>query len=234
MQPRQTTSLLLKQADLENNCDEFEEGTNDVFCNIEEVENHLNFAIDQSNDAVGSAGALISQNNQIDGDDALGIPGINQFTASRNTCGQTGAGDNVATCEIFQTLNVINDPISQSNLVSVADDDTTVSQDNGFVISQALDLENDCDENTFTGTHDNDANCLQDESLDNLIGPVDQRNAVEAFDNSVSDQGNNVAISQDLLADNDCNGTGGNDVPCVPMTVLSILFLLMILISSIV
>ena len=51
-------------------------------------------------------------------------------------------------------------------------------------------------------------------SLDNLIGPVDQRNAVEAFDNSVSDQGNNVAISQDLLADNDCNGTGGNDVQC--------------------
>ena len=50
--------------------------------------------------------------------------------------------------------------------------------------------------------------------MDNLIGPVDQRNAVEAFDNSVSDQGNNVAISQDLLADNDCNGTGGNSVQC--------------------
>ena len=38
--------------------------------------------------------------------------------------------------------------------------------------------------------------------------------SVEAFDNSISDQGNNVAISQDLLADNDCNGTGGNDVQC--------------------
>ena len=101
MQPRQTTSLLLKQSDLENNCDEFEEGTNDVFCNIEEVENHVNFLIDQSNDAFGSADAVISQNNQIDGDDALGIPGITQFTVAANTCGQTGAGDNVANCEIF-------------------------------------------------------------------------------------------------------------------------------------
>ena len=84
----------------------------------------------------------------------------------------------------------------------------------GLVISQAMDLENDCDENTISGTHDNNANCLQDEFLDNFLGPVSQDNEVEAFDNSISDQGNNVAVSQDLLADNDCNGTGGNDVQC--------------------
>ena len=55
--------------------------------------------------------------------------------------------------------------LSQSNFVADADDGTVVSQDNGLVISQALDLENDCDENTFTDTHDNNANCLQDEFI---------------------------------------------------------------------
>ena len=37
---------------------------------------------------------------------------------------------------------------------------------------------------------------------------------VDAQDNSISNQDNNVAVSQDLLAENDCNGTGGNDVTC--------------------
>ena len=41
------------------------------------------------------------------------------------------------TVKFSQTLNVINDPISQSNFVSNADDGTIVSQDNGAVISQA-------------------------------------------------------------------------------------------------
>ena len=35
---------------------------------------------------------------------------------------------------------------------------------------------------------------------------------VDAQDNSISNQDNNVAVSQDLLAENDCNGTGGNVV----------------------
>ena len=46
--------------------------------------------------ALGFAGATISQNNEIDGDDALGIPGITQFIVADNTCGQTGSGHNVA------------------------------------------------------------------------------------------------------------------------------------------
>ena len=215
MRPRQTTSLLLKQSDLENNCDEFEEGTNNVFCNLEEIDNDIEaVAIDQSNEALGSADAVISQNNQIDGDDALGIPGISQFIQADNTCGQTGSGDNLAECEMFSNINAIVEELSQSNFVADAEDGTVISQDNGLVISQALDLENDCDENTISGTHDNNANCLQDEFLDNDLEEVSQVNEVEAFDNSISDQGNNVAISQDLLADNDCNGTGGNDVQC--------------------
>ena len=55
---------------------------------------------------------------------------------------------------------------------------------------------------------------LQDGFLDNFLGPLSQDNKVDAQDNSISNQGNNVAVSQDLLADNDCNGTGGNDVQC--------------------
>ena len=212
----QTNDFAIAQAaDLENNCDEFEEGTNSVFCNLEELDNDIEAdAIDQSNEALGSADAVISQNNQIDGDDALGIPGISQFIQADNTCGQTGAGDNLADCVMFSNINAIVEELSQSNFVADADDGTVISQDNGLVISQALDLENDCDENTFSGTHDNNANCLQDEFLDNDLEEVSQVNEVEAFDNSISDQGNNVAISQDLLADNDCNGTGGNDVQC--------------------
>ena len=53
-----------------------------------------------------------------------------------------------------------------------------------------------------------------DGNLDNFLGPLSQDNTVDALDNSISDQGNNVAVSQDLLADNDCNGTGGNAVQC--------------------
>ena len=51
--------------------------------------------------ALGSAGALISQNNEIDGDDALGIPGISQFIVADNTCGQTGSPEIIyAFCDI--------------------------------------------------------------------------------------------------------------------------------------
>ena len=202
-------------SDLENNCNEFEEGTNNVFCSMQTVDNEIEGDVDQSNEALGSAGALISQNNQIDGDDALGIPGISQFEVADNTCGQTGSGDNLAVCDMFSSSNLV-DSISQSNFVSNADDGTVISQDNGAVISQAIDLENDCDENTISGTHDNNANCSlsPDGNLDNFLGPLSQDNQVEAFDNSISNQGNNVAVSQDLLADNDCNGTGGNVVQC--------------------
>ena len=181
-------------------------------CSVELIDNSAG-TVDQSNVANGSPGANIVQNNEINGDDALGIPGISQIIVAANTCGQTGSGDNLAFCTMFDTENRI-DPISQSNLVSDADDPAVISQDNGAVISQAMDLENDCDENTFTGSADNNAQCQQQQSLDNFLGPVSQDNEVEALDNSISNQDNNVAVSQSLLADNDCNGTGGNDVTC--------------------
>ncbi|HTH23337.1 MAG TPA: hypothetical protein VL854_14050, partial [Nitrososphaeraceae archaeon] len=131
-----------------------------------------------------------------------------------NTCGQTGSGNNDASC-VFEGIDNFIDPIVQGNLVSNADDGTVISQDNRAVISQVNVGENDCDENTFTDTHDNNADCLIGGLLNNFLGPIDQVNEiVDAQDNSISNQDNNVAVSQDLLTENDCNGTGGNDVQC--------------------
>ena len=131
-----------------------------------------------------------------------------------NTCGQTGAGDNDATCESEGNDNFI-DPIEQANVVNFAGDQTVISQDNRNVVSQFNAAENDCDENTFNFVLNNNADCQNDGLLNNFLGPLNQDNQViSAVDNSISDQDNNVAVSQTLLADNDCNGTGGNDVTC--------------------
>ncbi|HTH21049.1 MAG TPA: hypothetical protein VL854_02425, partial [Nitrososphaeraceae archaeon] len=203
---------VLQSTDAENDCNEFEDGANSVLCDIDDSDNDV-LSVDQFNAAFGSTGATISQNNEIDGDDALGIPGITQTMVVDNTCGQTGSGTNDATCE-FNGDNFI-DPLEQSNTVLDADDGTTMTQDNRAVISQVNVAENDCDENTFTDTHDNNAECVLDNDLDNFLGPVDQGNQVEdAQDSSISNQDNNVAVSQDLLTENDCNGTGGNDAQC--------------------
>ena len=170
--------------------------------------------VEQFNSASGSAWCYYFQNNEIDGDDALGIAGITQIIVADNTCGQTGSGDNDASC-VFEGIDNFIDPIVQGNLVSDADDGTVISQDNRAVISQVNVGENDCDENTFTDTHDNNADCLIGGLLNNFLGPIDQDNeVVDAQDNSISNQDNNVAVSQDLLTENDCNGTGGNDVEC--------------------
>ena len=204
---------VIQSSDLNNNCDEFENGDNTVFCLIESQDNEVG-DVEQFNSASGSAGATISQNSEIDGDDALGIAGITQILVADNTCGQTGSGNNDASC-VFEGIDNFIDPIFQGNLVSNADDGTVISQDNRAVISQVNAGENDCDENTFTDTHDNNADCLIGGLLNNFLGPIDQVNEiVDAQDNSISNQDNNVAVSQDLLTENDCNGTGGNDVQC--------------------
>ena len=204
---------IIQSSDLNNDCNEFENGDNTVFCLIESQDNDVG-DVEQFNSASGSAGATISQNNEIDGDDALGIAGITQILVADNTCGQTGSGNNDASC-VFEGIDNFIDPIVQGNLVSNADDGTVISQDNRAVISQVNVGENDCDENTFTDTHDNNADCLIGGLLNNFLGPIDQDNeVVDAQDNSISNQDNNVAVSQDLLTENDCNGTGGNDVEC--------------------
>ena len=50
--------------------------------------------------------------------------------------------------------------------------------------------------------------------VENHIGPIDQVNELTGADNSIFNQDNNVAVSQDLLLDNDCDGTATNTVFC--------------------
>ena len=51
--------------------------------------------------------------------------------------------------------------------------------------------------------------------MDNFIESVDQDNIAEAEELGVIDQDNNVALSQDLFAVNNCDGTDGNDALCI-------------------
>src|SRR4030095_7949514 len=202
-----------QSSDLENNCDEFEQGSSIVNCDLDSNDNEVQ-PVSQSNQAFDSAGATISQNNEIDGDDALGIAGITQVIVNLNTCGQTGAGDNDATCESEGNDNFV-DPIEQTNVVSLAGDNSIMTQDNRDVVSQFNSAKNDCDENTFNFVLNNNAQCHNNGDLDNFLGPLDQDNQVSSsIDNTLSDQDNNAAVSQSVTANNDCNGTGGNDVSC--------------------
>ena len=98
MQSQTNDFTVSQSSDLENNCDEFEAGSNMVNCDLDSSDNEVEPVL-QSNSVIGSVGATISQNNEIDGDDALGIAGITQVIVDVNTCGQTGAGDNDANCE---------------------------------------------------------------------------------------------------------------------------------------
>ena len=105
---------IIQSSDLNNDCNEFENGDNTVLCVIESQDNDVG-VVEQFNGAFGSAGAVISQNNEIDGDDALGIAGITQILVADNTCGQTGSGNNDASC-VFEGIDNFIDPIDQDNL----------------------------------------------------------------------------------------------------------------------
>ena len=49
------------------------------------------------------------------------------------------------------------------------------------------------------------------DSAENSIGPVAQTNTATGLDDVLIDQDNNVAVSQDLSANNDCDATALND-----------------------
>ena len=121
----QTNDFSINQAfDAENACNEFEDGSNAVLCTIGSLDNTVGESVQvfQFNTASGSPDANIIQNNEIDGDDALGLPGITQIIVAANTCGQTGSGDNLASCDIFGTDNHI-DSLRQSNFADADDGD---------------------------------------------------------------------------------------------------------------
>ena len=88
-----------------------------------------------------------------------------------------------------------------------------IFQDNTGSFSQTMTLNNDCDATTFTDDGDNSADCNNDLAA-NSIGPVAQTNTATGLDDVLIDQDNNVAVSQDLSANNDCDSTALNDAMC--------------------
>ena len=74
-------------------------------------------------------------------------------------------------------------------------------------------LNNGCDATTFTDSGDNLAVCTNDVA-ENFIGPVVQTNAATGLDDVLIDQDNNVAVSQVLSANNDCDATASNIAFC--------------------
>ena len=106
------------------------------------------------------------------------------------------------------TLSVI----TQTNDASATHVDD-IFQDNTGSYSQVLTLNNGCDATTFTDDGDNSAVCDNDEA-ENFIGPVAQTNSATGLDDVLIDQDNNIDVSQDLSANNDCDSTALNDAEC--------------------
>ena len=48
----------------------------------------------------------------------------------------------------------------------------------------------------------------------NIIGPIFQLNEATGLDDVLIDQDNNVAVSQDLSANNNCDSTAHNEADC--------------------
>ena len=88
-----------------------------------------------------------------------------------------------------------------------------IFQDNTGSFSQVMTLNNDCDATTFTDNGDNTAVC-SNFFAQNYLGPVGQLNDATGLDDVLIDQDNNVAVSQDLSANNDCDSTATNYAEC--------------------
>ena len=62
-----------------------------------------------------------------------------------NSCDESGAGINDASCSNDFAVNFIG-PVDQTNTVSGADQSDTFTQSNGAQVTQNLQAVNDCDE----------------------------------------------------------------------------------------
>src|SRR4030095_7059205 len=148
------------------------------------------------------------------------IPTINQVIDAENDCDQldeqSAEGSNGATCrngDIDDNEEVRNfiDSITQTNEATATHVDD-IFQDNTGSFSQVMTLNNGCDATTFSTSGDNDARC--ENFGQNFIGPVLQINAAIGLDDVLIDQDNNVAVSQDLSVNNDCDATASNFALC--------------------
>ena len=104
------------------------------------------------------------------------------------------------------------DEITQTNDATGTHVDD-IFQDNGGSFSQIMTLNNGCDATTFTDDGDNFAECSNDFAT-NAIEPVTQINAATGLDDVLIDQNNNIAVSQDLSANNNCDSTAENSAEC--------------------
>ena len=187
---------------LENVCDETGLGDNVAICDNDFATNFIG-QVSQLNDADGSGDADFTQNNN--------MPTISQALFAQNDCDQSdeqlAEGDDFAVCSNDSPLNIISSIVQINDAEGTHVDD--IFQDNTGALSQVLTLNNGCDGTTFSFSGDNVANCTNE--VTNVIGPVFQENLATGLDDVLIDQNNNVAVSQDLSANNDCDATALND-----------------------
>ena len=158
-------------------------------------------SITQENTATGDGFAAISQSN-----DAT----INQNLDLLNSCGESGAGFNEATCANNEARNFIG-PVVQTN-TATGDASDTFTQSNVVDVTQNLQGTNDCDE---ANTGNNFAECGN--NISNNIASITQTNTIDPLAGTQShDQSNLFAVTQNLVATNDCDesGLGDNIADC--------------------
>ena len=186
-----------------NVCDETGLGNNVAQC-INSSENFIG-PVGQTNDADGAGDADFTQNNN--------IPTINQVLVVENDCDQSDEqsvdGSNEAICG-NSVQNFINNIAQTNDAEGTHVDD--IFQDNTGSFSQVMTLNNGCDATTFSSGGDNSVHC--DNIAQNFIGPVDQLNSAVGGDDVLIDQDNNVAVSQELTANNDCDATASSATSC--------------------
>ena len=179
-----------------NDCDEFDDGDNNVDCNLSA--NYLVGPVSQTNTPnVNPVGT-----NEID---------IVTDDSMLNGCDEAGNGDNNAVCNNIGS-DIITE-IAQSNFVDASNTiGVNFVESNTVNTLQGFDLNNDCDEE---GDGNTAASC--DNEVSNLIGPVDQSNDVTGT-NPNAIHTNNIEVSQTGSQFNACDesgdGAGTNDAHC--------------------
>ena len=120
-----------QQWDLSNTCDEVGDGESDASCS-NFLDNNIG-PVDQSNSITGTTPNTIHSNNFE----------ASQILAAENDCDESGAGAGINSAECFVDFFIDLGSLNQANVATGADN---AAQINDYSVSQASDLENNCDE----------------------------------------------------------------------------------------
>ena len=166
-------------------CDESGSGDNNVFCN---------------NDDDWLIGPVIQTNNPSVNPVGSNVIGAVVDNDEINNCDESGSGNNDANCE-----NLVDTEISSATQSNTATGPATIAfdQDNAISTHQRSDVRNTCGE--IDGGI-NDAKCFN--TIDNIIGPLDQSNTATGTGTESFDQVNNFGAAQHAAAENDCDESG--------------------------